>query len=195
MRSFITAVSFCAALAMPFGSFAQEQDATHHHYKLVDTGTLGGPNSNFSGPGLPILNNRGTFATFTNTSTPNPNAGCFLAFNSPDCFVEHAAVWHNGTLIDLGVLPGGANSQTTSLSPSGLIAGFSENGLIDPLIGQQEIVGVLFAGRKTINLGTFPGGTESLATNVNSRGQVMTRFRFMMARHYHHFGTARTSPK
>jgi hypothetical protein len=115
MRSFITAVSFCAALAMPFGSFAQEQDATHHHYKLVDTGTLGGPNNNFSGPGLPILNNRGTFATFTNTSTPNPNAGCFLAFNSPDCFVEHAAVWHNGTLIDLGVLPGGANSQTTSL--------------------------------------------------------------------------------
>jgi probable HAF family extracellular repeat protein len=168
----IIAMSLFAALAMPLVSSAQEEKKGHHHYKLVDIGTLGGPNSFFSGPELPILNNRGAFAIIANTSVPNPNPGCFLGLNPPDCFVEHAAVWHNGTLTDLGVLPGGANSQTTSISASGLIDGFSENGLIDPQTGQQEIVAVLFAGNKTIDLGTLPGGTESLATNVNSRGQV-----------------------
>jgi probable HAF family extracellular repeat protein len=172
----IAAFGIGAALALPVCALAQtaaqSQTVAYHHYKLIDLGTLGGPNGSYSGPGLPILNNRETFATFANTETPNPNANCFVPFNNPDCFVEHAAVWHNGSLIDLGVLPGGANSQTTSLSPSGLIAGLSENGLIDPLTGQQEIVGVLFEGNKTINLGTLPGGTESLAINVNSRGQV-----------------------
>jgi len=168
----IIAMSLFAAMAMPLASSAQEEKKEHHHYKLVDIGTLGGPNSFFSGPGLPVLNNRGTFAIIANTTTPNPNPGCFIGLNAPDCFVEHAAVWHNGTLIDLGVLPGGANSQTTSISASGLIAGLSENGLIDPLTGQQEIVGVLFVGHQTIDLGTLPGGTESLATNINSRGQV-----------------------
>jgi probable HAF family extracellular repeat protein len=168
LNSLFASLGLIAALALPVASSAQE----HHHYKLVDIGTLGGPNSFFSGPGFPILNNRTTFAIIANTSTPNPNPGCFIALNPPDCFVEQAAVWHNGTFIDLGVLPGGANSQTTSISASGLIAGFSENGLIDPLTGQQEIVAVLFEGLKTIDLGTLPGGTESLATNLNSRGQV-----------------------
>jgi len=168
----IIAMSLFAAMAMPLASSAQEEKKEHHHYKLVDIGTLGGPNSFFSGPELPILNNRGTFAIIANTPTTNPNPGCFLGLNPPDCFVEHAAVWDNATLTDLGVLPGGANSQTTSISASGLIDGFSENGLIDPQTGQQEIVAVLFEGHKTIDLGTLQGGTESLATNLNSRGQV-----------------------
>ena len=172
LNSLFALLGLIAVLTLPVVSSAQEEKKEHHHYKLVDIGTLGGPNSFFSGPGLPILNNRGTFAIIANTTTPNPNPGCFIGSNAPDCFVEHAAVWHNGTLIDLGVLPGGANSQTTSISASGLIAGLSENGLIDPLTGQQEIVGVLFEGHQTIDIGTLPGGTESLATNLNSRGQV-----------------------
>src|SRR5207245_1357951 len=69
--------------------------------------------------------------------------------------------------------PGGVNSQTVSISASGLTAGFSENGLIDPQTGQSAGVAVLWEGRKAINLGTLPGGTESIAIGVNSRGQVV----------------------
>lgn len=164
----IFAFTVFAALAMPVCGVAQniatqEAKATHHHYKLIDVGTLGGPSSFFSGPILQILNNRGTFAVIANTPAANPNPGCNVPFSFPDCFVEHAAVWHDGTLLDLGVLAGGANSQTVAIGESGLIAGSSENGLIDPQTGQAEIVGVLWEGREAINLGTVPGGTESLA--------------------------------
>jgi probable HAF family extracellular repeat protein len=167
------AMSLFAVMAMPFVSSAQEEKKEHHHYRLVDIGTLGGPNSFFSGPILQILNNRGTFVAIANTPAANPNPGCNIPFSLPDCFVEHAAVWHDGTLIDLGVLPGGVNSQTVTINANGLIAGGSENGLIDPLTGQAEIAAVLWEGHKAINLGSLPGGTESLAVGVNSHGQVI----------------------
>jgi probable HAF family extracellular repeat protein len=172
----ITSVSLCAALALPFVSSAQEQKeekSEHHHYKLIVVEPLGGPNSYLSGPNFQILNNRGAFAAIANTSTSNPNANCFIPFNLPDCFVEHAAVWHDGTLTDLGVLPGGANSQTVWISGNGLIAGFSENGLIDPQTGQPAGVAVLWDGHEAINLGTVPGGTQSIAIAVNSLGRVV----------------------
>lgn len=174
-----TAVSLFAALAMPIGMAAQDQDnqaqnhkPKHQKYKLVDLGTLGGPNSNLSGPGQQVLNDRGTFAAVANTSTVNPNPGCYNPFGEPSCFVTHADRWWNGVLTDVGVLPGGNNSGTTWISANGLIVGDSENGLVDPLSGLPEANAVLWEGGKIINLGTVPGGTQSLATTVNSRGQI-----------------------
>ena len=156
-------------LAIPIAVSAQK----HHQYKVVDVGTLGGPNSFHSG-GAQILNNRGTFVAFANASTSNPNPGCFIPFNNPDCFVERPVVVHNGSVTELDVLPGGTNSQTDSISASGLIDGWSENGLIDPLTGLPEGRAVLWTkDGKIIDLGTVPGGNESLATAVNSRGQVV----------------------
>src|SRR5260370_9479509 len=105
----IFAFTVFVALAMPVCGVAQniatqEPKATHHHYKLIDVGTLGGPSSFFSGPILPILNSRGTFAVIANTPAANPNPGCFIEFNAPDCFFEHAARWLDGALIDRGIL-------------------------------------------------------------------------------------------
>jgi probable HAF family extracellular repeat protein len=176
-RRWMTVVSLFAALAMP-GCMAAQDISTldhktkHHQYKLIDLGTLGGPNSFLSGPGLETLNNAGMFAGYGNTSASNPNPNCYVPFNAPDCFVEHPFRWQNGALTDLPVLPGGTNSQTNWIAASGLIAGWSENGLIDPLTSLPEGNAVLWVGKKVIDLGTLPGGTESLATAVNSRGQV-----------------------
>jgi probable HAF family extracellular repeat protein len=160
------------ALALPITMTAQR----HHQYKVVDVGTLGGPNSFHSGFAQ-ILNNQGTFVAYANTSAPNPNPGCFIPFpfgNPPDCFVEHPVVLRNGAVTELDVLPGGTNSQTIWISGSGLIAGFSENGLIDPLTGLPEGRAVLWTKDGQVNdLGTVPGGNESLATAVNSRRQVV----------------------
>ena len=180
MFASIIAVALFAALALPLVSSAQEekvQKKEHHHYKLVVVEPPGGPNSSLSGPSAQILNNRGTFAAYANTAAANPNPNCAIPFNANagvgDCFVEHAVLLHNGTLTDLELLPGGANGQTDWISDSGLVAGWSENGLTDAS-GLPVGRAVLWTkDGKIIDLGAVPGGTESLATAVNNHGLVV----------------------
>lgn len=161
------------ALLLPWQP-AAAASATHHHYKLVVVEPPGGPNSYVQGPNLQVLNNRGAFAAFANTAAPNPNANCVIPSYFNDCFVEHPVIWQDGLLIDLGVLPGGANAQTAWITANGLVAGWSENGVTDPQTGLPEAVAVLWdKDGKIIDLGTVPGGTESLTTGANSHGQVV----------------------
>lgn len=176
----MTVITLFATLAISVGVAAQEQKGEkkeHHHYKLIVVEPLGGPNSSLSGPSAQVLNNLGTFAAYANTATANPNANCAIPFNANanagDCFVEHPVLWHNGKLSDLRLLPGGANGQTDWISDSGLVAGWSENGLTDPM-GLPVGRAVLWTkDGKTIDLGAVPGGTESLATAVNNHGLVV----------------------
>jgi len=53
------------------------------------------------------------------------------------------------------------------------VAGISENGEIDPLLGFPEAIAVLWKDGKIINLGTLDGGYESVANAVNDQGQVV----------------------
>jgi probable HAF family extracellular repeat protein len=169
-----TAVYLFAALAMPFGMAAQDnpsQDhkSKHHQYKLIDTGTLGGAISSLGFEGERDINNRGSVVSLAETQIPDPFApNCFF----PDCFVGHAVAWRDGVLTDLGALPPVNNSGPIWISDSGLVAGFSENGLIDPLTGNPEFQAVLFNDGSVINLGTL-GGNESSAAGVNDRGQAV----------------------
>ena len=79
----------------------------------------------------------------------------------------------SGSVTDLGALPGTNNSIPVWISETGLIAGLSQNGLIDPLFDFPEFRAVLWnLDRSLIDLGTF-GGTNSSAYSVNSRGQVV----------------------
>ena len=142
-------------------------------YNLVDLGTLGGPQSYLSIPDnyAPVLNDQGTVVGSADTSTADPYPN--FCFNE-DCFASHAFQWKSGVLQDLGTLPGGANSAATWINASGLIAGLSENGEIDPLIpGFPELHAVLWKGGEILDLGTLEGGYESVANAVNSRGQVV----------------------
>jgi probable HAF family extracellular repeat protein len=183
LSSLITPVAVCAALAMPVCVLAQNnamqnQKFIHHHYKLIDIGTLGGPASFPSGPGAQVLNNQGTFVAYANTATANPNANCAIPFNANggggDCFVEHPVTWHNGTLADLELLPGGANGQTGWITANGLVAGWSENGLLDPRTGLPVGRATLWTKHgEIIDVGAVPGGTQSLATAANKRGEVV----------------------
>jgi probable HAF family extracellular repeat protein len=146
----------------------QRQNNEQHRYRLIDLGTFGGPQSylNFDAQ---VLNNQGVVAGWADTPTPDPfPSACF----NPDCFVSHAFQWQNGLLTDLGALAAGWSSAAFWISDTGQIAGVSQNGAIDPLIGLPEVRGVLWQKGQLIDLGTL-GGNESFAVALNKRGQVV----------------------
>lgn len=162
--------------------------AMHHHYKLIDMGTFGGPqsyapvSSPFNSTGLE-LNNSGVLVGFADTSIPDPiipldPPGMSLCFNF-DCDVAYTFQWQSGVMSDLGSLRRGWSSAPTAISANGLIAGYSENGKIDPLLSTPqletaEVRAVLWQNGHITNLGTLPeGGYESAALAVNSAGQVV----------------------
>jgi probable HAF family extracellular repeat protein len=180
LQCFATVTLF-AALAIPVRLAAQEQQQNKQQlrYKLVDFGTFGGPSSyleidnGVNGAPSQVVNNAGTVAGWGDTSTPDPySPNCFQPY-AQDCFLTHAFQWQKGVLTDLGVLLGGDASTAAWVSDTGLIAGQSRNGSVDPLIrGFGETRAVLWQGGKIINLGTL-GGNESSAFSVNNRGQVV----------------------
>jgi probable HAF family extracellular repeat protein len=143
----------------------------HHRYRMIDTGTLGGPISSLGHEGERDLNNRGVLVSLADTAIPQPQA--FSCFFTLDCFVAHTVEWSKGVLTDLGARPPATDSSGPSwISDSGLVSGFSENGLIDPLTSLPEISATLWQEGSVINLGTF-GGNNSGAFAVNNRGQVV----------------------
>ena len=77
----------------------------HHHYKLIDLDTLGGPQSySFFGDAQSI-NKRGTAVGQSDTTNPHsnyPNFNPYVGNGSPDPFIQHAFRWENGALTDLG---------------------------------------------------------------------------------------------
>jgi len=155
----------------------QQNKTKHHQYRLEDLGTLGGPNSYlpggfFEGNATQSLSAAGTFAGSADTAIPDPYDVCF----NFDCMVGHAVQWRGGSLTDLGTLPGTGDlsSAPTWMSTNGLIAGLSENGEIDPTLpGFPELHAVLWKHGKITDLGTLEGGNESIASAVNSSGQVV----------------------
>ena len=166
----MTATLLFAALATPIQLAAQE----HAHYKLIDLGTFGGPQSYVNIPNdyAAVLNDGGVVAGWADTSTMDPYPN--FCFNE-DCFVSHAFQSHAGVRTDLGALVDGVSSQSTWISANGLIAGTSQNGETDPLFpGFPENQAVLWRNGHITDLGTLPeGGYESGANAVNSKGQVI----------------------
>jgi probable HAF family extracellular repeat protein len=145
----------------------------HHHYRLIDLGTFGGPHSygSVNGDGFQLLNNSGVIASFSDTVLPDPNAPN-LCFDT-DCFVAHAFRWKDGVMTDLGALHGMNSSAAGSINERGWSAGQSQVSMIDPVLGIPEYRAVVWKQDDIVNLGTLPGGTESLGIYVNDSGQVI----------------------
>jgi probable HAF family extracellular repeat protein len=132
-------------------------------YRVIDLGTLGGPNSAETVE-FPYVNDAGLVVGFADTATPDPDNG--------EGFVFHAFGWHGGPMRDLGALPGGTNSFAIWSNSAGAVVGLSETGRTDPLLGAPESHGALWTDGRVVDLGTL-GGHQSLAGYVNERGQVV----------------------
>jgi uncharacterized membrane protein len=178
-------VAMLVMAAIPVRAAEQE----HHHYKLIDIGTFGGPLSYFNSLSLSdrfgfggatygfaeVLNARGILVGGAATSAPDPFPNsCFANPGNiaPSCFASHAFQWQKGVQTDLGTLPGGANSLAMWISPNALIAGVSQNGSIDPLSGVPELRAVFWKKDQITDLGTL-GGNVSMASAVNNRDQIV----------------------
>ena len=175
------AITLLAVLACATRLAAQDKPDPHqhHHYKLIDLGTLGGPLSLYPAFQL-ALNNQGAVAGCADTSVSDPNYPNFNLFLTvyqfplagPNAYIFHGFKWQQGALNDLGALPGVNSSCVNWLNGRGDAAGLSENGAIDPLTGWPEVEAVLWKDGQVTPLGTL-GGNESFASAMNNRDQVV----------------------
>jgi probable HAF family extracellular repeat protein len=172
----VIAIAVMTAITIPIVLAAQDaavqgKKAQHHHYKLIDMGTFGGPQSylNFYSQ---VLSPHGVVAGYSDTTAADPNFPNFGACFNPDCLFSHAFQWQKGTVTDLGALTNSAASAAFWISDNGLIVGESQNGLTDPITGLAEVRAVLWQNGQIGDLGTL-GGNESGAFAVNSYGQVV----------------------
>jgi probable HAF family extracellular repeat protein len=145
----------------------------HPRYKLVDLGTLGGPISygSANGDGGRLLNNAGVVSSYADTTEPDPFAPdfCFDA----DCLLAHAYRWRNGVMHDLGSLADGYNSLAAAINDHGWSLGASQTGIIDPVFGFPQSRATLWVGRRIVDLGVVPGGSESIGISLNNAGQAV----------------------
>jgi probable HAF family extracellular repeat protein len=180
LSRFCRYVAMTVTLAIPIVLAAQVAlqpgNTQHHHYKVIDMGTLGGPNSivnevfyeiDGGTAGARMISDQGIVAGQGDTSTADPL--CYF----DDCFYPNTFQWQNGTLTDLGVLPGAQYSSPNWMSGNGLVAGISETGQDDPLLGLPNAHGVLWQDGQITDVGTLQGGYESFAWGVNNHGQVV----------------------
>jgi probable HAF family extracellular repeat protein len=157
-------------------SVAPNHTVKHHHYIVVDMGSLGGPDSIVFELGTRALNNHGIFTGAADTPNLDPNSPQNPCSGYPDFaidpYIQHVFRWERGEKTDLGTFPGGTSSCSQWISDRGWIVGAATNGKMDLLAGFPEATATLWRDSEIINLGTF-GGNESYAWSVNDRGQVV----------------------
>jgi probable HAF family extracellular repeat protein len=168
----IVAITALALLAISLEVTAQnvQSGATQTHYAVVTLPTLGGTASN----GYGGVNNRGWVTGDANLAGDQN---------------EHAFLWRDGVMTDLGTL-GGPNSSVASAVKDeiGLIVGFAQTATVDPLgefwgatyfctalncLGWQYLQrGFVWQNGVMTALSTL-GGNNNGALGVNNRGEIV----------------------
>lgn len=166
MFTCITVMTLFVVLVMPAQLLAQG----HTRYQLVDLGTFGGPNSGFNFEDGVVVNRRGLAVGASETTIPTTPPGNDYDCNGP--FTFHAFEWQKGSVIDLGALWEGGCSNARWINAIGVSVGDSENGVIDPLLGINEIRAVLWRNGHIMDLGTL-GGNQSASAAINESGQIV----------------------
>ena len=168
MRKII--IVFLTIATFPLLLATQAQNTVPARYTVINLGTLGG----VFGSSAHSINNKGWIAGVANLSGDT---------------VEHAALWRNGVVTDLGTL-GGDNSNVDFpvKNDAGLIVGFAQVSTVDPLGenfcvffctpsgacggSNQSCRGFRWRNGVMDPLGAL-GGNNSAATGANNNGLVV----------------------
>lgn len=78
----------------------------------------------------------------------------------------HAYSYNSGVFTNLGMLPGGTQSEAIRVNGNGQIVGFSNS-------ANSNIHAFLYSNGTMSDLGILSGGTVSVATDINSSGEVV----------------------
>jgi probable HAF family extracellular repeat protein len=123
--------------------------------EVIDLGTLpGGRYSYATG-----INNKGQIVGVSQTTGNNCEAGFFTA-------CEHAFVWSDGVMTDLGAIRG-PFSGATGINDRGQVVGFSTTS------AEGDTTAVLWDNGTMIDLGRLPGDGFATAGAINNRGQIV----------------------
>jgi probable HAF family extracellular repeat protein len=143
------------------------------HYRLIDLGTLGGPQGGIGN--APVITENGIVASTADTGQANPYGDKDNPFFGGDPFVQHGRLWQQGTIVDLGALgpaSAGNSSWAAEANAAGHAAGISDDGNIDSQTGFAEAHAVAWKHGQITDLGTL-GGRESVAFDLNDADQVV----------------------
>jgi probable HAF family extracellular repeat protein len=151
----VAGVSFTNSAINP----ATGQPTTHsflwQHGEMTDLGTLGGTFSEPEG-----LNNRGQVVGNSNLKG---DVGCNGSLVNCD---QHAFVWEQGSLTDLGTL-GGSFALALGVNDSGEIVGTATNR------DDQALRAFVWKKGVMTDLGALEGDDCSIAKAINARGQIV----------------------
>jgi probable HAF family extracellular repeat protein len=134
---------------------------SYRNGQITDLGALPGNNSS----AVFQVNGNGVGAGMSGTDTIDPVTGWPA---------EHAVVFENGQVRDLGTLPGGYESQATSINDRGQVSGFGSNGTPDPYSIFEwgtQVRSFIWQNGVMQDIGTL-GGPDAVMTNMNARGQI-----------------------
>jgi probable HAF family extracellular repeat protein len=139
--------------------------------KLLDLGTLGGPNS-VAPEADPQPNARGEVAGNSDTITPDPNGEDFCGFGTH--LICLPFVWNNGNMTALPTL-GGNNGQTWQVSNNGEVAGTAETAAADPSCNvlELETEPVIWENGQPQQLPTVSGDLDGAAQDINDHEQAV----------------------
>jgi probable HAF family extracellular repeat protein len=160
----------CLGLALAGWGGLTAAEAQNTYYTVQDLGVVG---QNFSQPGQPF--------EITNNGWVSGGAGVGAEGAAP----EHAVLWHQGSMIDIGNPGLGGNSIAYAVNELGLAVGEAEDTAKDPSTTEDfcgfEFMGYtssptpcvpfIWNGRKMVPLKTL-GGVNGVATWINSYGVI-----------------------
>src|SRR5262249_1497220 len=126
---------------------------------------------------FPALNTQGTTVGSSATSTATTStSNYFVCFGpagvTPNIF--HAFASQSSLTTDLLALPPAETdcSNAVSINARGETVGTSENGIVDPVVGLNELRAVIWKNGEIIDLGTL-GGNHSGAIGINNKDWVV----------------------